>query len=417
MAKNALMLGSLRIVLLVLCVGMVLSQAKANAENWTRFRGPNGSGLAAETTFPATWTEEDYLWKIQLPGVGDSSPVGWGNRLFVSSSNVDTGKVWLQCLAADTGKQLWRSEFVGQDYRMHRSNSLASTTPTVDDERVYLSWASGGKMHLVALTHAGDEVWREELGDFVGNHGFASSPVVVEGIVCVQIDEADAACLAGYDAQSGEILWRAERPAGKATYASPCFVTYESKLAVISNSFSSGMQVIDVQTGKVLWEQSEAFPQRCVSSPVVAGNLVLGTCGSGGGGKLLSSIDLGSHEQAILTKHVPYVPTPLVIGESLFLWHDQGRVSLVDLSEGAPQKNSWTKRVGGNFFGSPILAGDKIYCMSQDGQAIVLAAGAEFELLGETDLGEPTNATPAVHAGRMYLRTASGLACLPAESE
>ena len=408
--------GPLRMVIFALLVGLGLFATTVFAENWTRFRGPNGAGNAAESIFPATWTEKDYLWKIQLPGVGQSSPVGWENRLFVTSSDTANGTVRLQCLAADTGKELWQREFVGQDYTMHSSNSLASTTPTVDDKRLYFTWATGGKMHCIALTHEGDQVWRKELGEFVEQHGFAASPIVVEDVVCVQIDQANNGWLAGYDAESGKLRWRVERPVGKASYATPCVVIVEGKHAVISHSSTGGMQAVDIQTGQVVWQLAEAFPARCVSSPILAGNRVFGTCGSGGGGKQLAGVDLSSQELMTLTKQIPYVPTPLVVGDWLFLWHDQGKVSLVDLSDEIPQKVKWTKRVGGNFFGSPILAGDKIYCLSIDGEAVVLAADKEFALLGKNDLGESTNATPAVHEVRMYLRTASSLACLPATS-
>ena len=147
--------------------------------------------------------------------------------------------------------------------------------------------------------------------------------------------------------------------------------------------------------------------------------MVIGACGGGGGGKLLLAVRLprGEGEQPTeslrLTRHVPYVPCPIVRDSLLFLWHDQGRVSCVDLANREATEPLWTKRVGGNYFGSPILAGDQLYCMSNDGVATVIAATRDFSLLGENDLGEPTNSTPAVHRGRMYLRTESSLACLP----
>jgi len=392
----------------------------AHAENWTRFRGPNGSGDAGEGSFPAEWTAEDYLWEITLPGEGHGSPVGWKKRIFVTSGNHETGVVTLHCFDADTGQQHWQREFAGDTYAMHLSNSYASTTPTVDAERVYFTWCAGGQMHCAALTHTGEDIWEAELGQFTGPHGFAASPVVVDGVVCVQIDHGDTGAdgyLLGLDSETGDERWRAERPAGKDTYATPCVIASGAAKAVISQSTTGGMQAIDTQSGNVLWQVADAFPQRTVSSPVAAGNMLFGTCGSGGGGKQLVGIELNGQEpptkKLLLTKLVPYVPTPVVAGDLLFLWHDQGIVSCFALEETPSNKPLWTKRIGGNFFGSPILAGGKLYCLSMEGDAVVVAAGREFERLGKTALGAPTNATPAVHEGKMYLRTVSSLACLP----
>ncbi len=399
---------------------LVAITTATHADNWPRFRGPNGSGLAPDDTFPATWTDADYLWKIDLPGVGHSSPVGWGNRLFITTGNSDTGATLLHCLNASTGKQEWERSLSGKPYPMHSSNSYASTTPAVDRDRVYLTWAAGGKMHCAAFNHAGDPAWRTELGTFDEDHGFAASPIAVEGVVCTQVDQADRGFLAGIDALSGKLRWRAERPPGKTSYATPCTISLpDGTTAVISQSMTGGMQAIAVQSGQVQWQLADAFPDRCVSSPFVAHGMVLGVCGSGGGGKLLAGVDFSSTtvpppEKLHLTKQIPYVSTPLVVGDRLLLWHDQGKVSLVDLSQDESHEVLWSKRVGGKFFGSPILAGDKIYCMSTDGRAVALASGNEFKLLGETDLGDSTYATPTVHQGRMYLRTESSLSCLPA---
>jgi len=406
-------------LLLFLLLG---SAEYVHAENWSRFRGPNGSGDAGEVTFPSTWTDQDYRWKIALPGIGHSSPVGWGNRLFVTSGDVETGAVTLHCFATGSGESLWEKSFVGEKYVMHASNSYASTSPTVDEQHVYLSWASAGKMHCAALTHEGEHVWREELGDFVGPHGFAASPMAAAGVLCMQIDQEDGGFLVGIDKATGKVRWRARRPAGKASYATPCVISLgDSGSAVISQSMTSGMQAIDVETGQQLWQLDDVFPARCVSSPFLAGKTIFGVCGGGGTGKVLVGIQLHDDprqqpiEKLTLTKHVPYVPTPLIKGDLLFLWHDQGKVSCVDLQSDNPRKMLWTERIGGKFFGSPILAGEKIYCLSMDGRVVVLAADREFALLGENDLGQPSSATPAVHHGKMYLRTESTLACLPAE--
>lgn len=397
----------------------------AYAENWTRFRGPNGSGHALATaSFPAKWVDGDYQWKIHLPGVGHGSPVGWEQRLFVTSGNPETGAVTLQCLDAESGSELWQRAFPGHTYRMHATNSYASTTPAVDAERVYLTMSDGGTMQCRALSHDGQDLWETDLGKFTGNHGFAASPVVIEGMVCLQVDHAqqgEPGALVGINAASGEIVWRTERPAGKASYSTPCeVIAAGDRTAALSQSMTGGMQAVDVHSGEVLWQLDDVLPARTVSSPFLAGEMIIGVCGGGGGGTQLVGVQLDASgkpaEKVRMTKNLPYVPTPVVSDGLMFLWHDQGRLACVDLNSDEPGELLWNQRIGGKFFGSPILADGKIYCMSMEGQAVVVAAEREYRLLGKTDLGEPSSATPAVHQGNMYLRTESSLACLPATS-
>jgi len=426
--RASLVLASQVLALFVLATfsGAIPALARIADEeaNWSRFRGPNGTGQADRDVFPANWSEQDYLWKRALPGVGNSSPVGWGNRLWVSSGDPQTGTATLVSFDTDNGKRLWERHFGGGTVAMHARNSYASATPALDAGQVYFAWAAAGEIHLAALTHAGQQQWRISVGRFEGPHGFAASPMVVDGVVCLQCDQAEDGYLVGVDATTGKPLWRVDRPPGKASYATPCVISAEFEgspvRAVIVQSMTAGMQAIEVQSGSVVWELPHVLPARCVSSPLLADTLLVGICGSGRRGKSLVGVTLaGERGQApsttlTLSKNLPYVPTPVVRDRLLFLWQDRGTVACIDLDDGQPV---WQERVGGNFFGSPILAGAKLYCISTTGNVVVLAADREFAKLGEIELGESSNATPAVHRGRMYLRTASTLACLPAQEK
>ena len=393
------------------------------AEHWTRFRGPNGSGHGGDFIFPDQWADQDYAWKIRLPGVGHSSPVGWDNLLLVTSGDPDSGAMTLQCLNAASGDEIWQKQFSGEPRSIHDGNSYASSTPTIDSRRIYVTHFGEQEAAVTALSHAGEQLWRRPLGVFIGRHGFGASPIVADGIVCVQVELADRGFAAGLNAETGELRWQVERPASKASYATPCLVEFVQdgapRKALIINSTSGGIQAADLKTGDLLWKLDSIFPHRCVSSPTVAGQLILGTSGGGGIGKQLAAVKAspdGNTDPTIalqLERELPYVPTPIIDGDRLYLWLDRGIVRCLDLSSG---KSIWTKRVGGNYFGSPILVGGKIYCMSRGGEAVVVAAGEKFKLLGKTDLGEPSHSTPAVHNGRLYLRTESTLACLDAET-
>src|SRR5262249_54759533 len=134
--------------------------ASASGQEWTRFRGPNGSGVNQATTVPVRWTEKDYNWKVELPGVGHSSPVLWGERIFVTSAEEKTGTRHVLCLHAADGRTLWSREFAGERHGKHADNSFASATPAVDERRLYVAWATPREFLVLAFDHAGKEVWR-----------------------------------------------------------------------------------------------------------------------------------------------------------------------------------------------------------------------------------------------------------------
>ena len=164
----------------------------AHAENWDRFRGPNGAGQSEAAGIPSEWTEADYLWKKSLPGVGHSSPVIWDGRLFVTSGDPDSGEQIVLAFDAKSGEPLWEKRFASHTYSMHSDNSYATSTPAVDADHLYVLWLDGDQVTLAALTHDGSEVWRRQVGSLVEKHGFGTSPIVVGDTVCVV--ERDGRC-------------------------------------------------------------------------------------------------------------------------------------------------------------------------------------------------------------------------------
>lgn len=397
----------------LLLMSMLLA-LPAWAGEWPRFRGPNGSGVAPALEVPNEWSEDDYAWRVNLPGVGHSSPVVHHDLVYITSGNAEAGEVHLDAYYLETGERQWRGTLPAGGYSMHASNAVASSTPAVDDHHVYLSYCSDEGAHLVAFSHAGEEVWRTNLGEYAAQHGFGSSPMVVGDVLCLEGDNTQGGYLVGLETSNGDERWRVERPAGKETYSTPAVLSLPSgKQALVVTSMTAGLRAIDPETGNELWQRSDAMPARTVSSPITAGDLVLAACGGGGTGKQLVAVrlsDAGQPDEAYtLTKNVPYVPTAVASDDLLFLWHDRGTVACVELATG---EQLWNKRVGGKFFGSPILIGDRLLAVSMDGEAVMLAAGPEFEVLGRTDLGEGTEATPAVADGHLLVRTESKLWCL-----
>jgi outer membrane protein assembly factor BamB len=403
-------------LLAITFVAVLQLAARAENENWDRFRGPNGAGQSDATGIPTEWTPENILWRRPLPGIGHSSPVVWGDRLFVMSGDPASGQQVLLAINALSGAPLWQRQFDSATYSMHQFNSYASSTPAVDDSQVYAMWLDGGRIKLAAHTHDGDQVWSCDAGPFGEKHGFGKSPIVVDDLVIVATDSEAESEVIAFDRANGKVRWRTPRPSCKTAFASPCLFdpSAEEKL-LLTLSNTAGLAALDPATGRILWQGlTEAVPERCVSSLIVAGGMVFISSGVGGNGKYLVAArpgdgQNGPTEAYRLQQSVPNVPTPVVAGDLLFAWHDRGYVSCYDVSTG---KRHFLERVGGNFHSSPIRIGDRIFCASREGEMVVLAADREFKVLARNTLDEPCHATPAVAHNRLYVRTESTLLCI-----
>lgn len=461
----------MRLMRLLIFAAFALAALPCSAQEWTRFRGPNGGGIATGdlTAIPARWSSGDYRWQVDLPGVGHSSPVIWGSRLFLTSGDSQSGARLVLCYDTEKGKRLWRRDFADDTHHTHQRNSYASSTPVVDAERVYVTWATPKRYTVVALDHDGHDLWRKDLGAFPATHGFGCSPILYEDLLLVPDDHKDGGSLVALDRRTGNVRWKKERGASKAAYSTP--VVYEppvGKTLVIFSNTADGLTAIDPATGETVWQLADVFPERCVGSPVVVGDLVLASCGSGGGGRVLVAAYAGAELDAKkaaedptarngaatnrdarsesvtnaagggtksesksettseattegaksvgedriayrVTRAAPYVPTPVAWDGLVFLWHDGGTVTCLDAASG---QEHWRKRIGGSYSSSPICVAGRIYCVSHEGEVVVLAAEKEYRLLARNELEDLTRATPAVSGGRMYLRTATKLFCV-----
>jgi outer membrane protein assembly factor BamB len=389
---------------------LFLFPAGLPGQEWTRFRGPNGSGVSS-SILPVRWSEKEFNWKTKLPGRGHSSPVLWGKRIFVTSGDDKTGLRYLSCLDAQDGKKLWQRDFPGPVTGKHQDNSFASATPAVDDRHVYVSWANAKEYLVIALDHAGTERWRVDLGPFRSGHGFGASPIVYRDLVILANDQDGESSLVALESASGKVRWKLPRKS-KSSYATPCVYLPKGKPAeLIFCSYEHGLTAVDPASGKINWERdifAKGHVESTIASPIVAGDFVLGTCGW-----------LGIHYETVavqpyaaglkktaavyrMEKVAPLVPTPLVKDDLLFLWNDRGVVTCANVKTG---KIFWKERVPGSYYGSPVCAGGKLYCMSREGEVVVLAAAKTFQLLARNPLGEGSHSTPAIAGGTMYLRT------------
>ena len=387
---------------------LILLTSAAEAQNWPRFRGDNGAGISTVSRIPATWIESDTAWKAELPYVGHSSPVVWEKSLFVTSATEGGGERFLHCLDADSGRQRWQvSVKLGESHK-HAKNSWASSTPTTDGQRVYTLFADGQKFLSTAWDFAGNEVWSRDLGAYDSEHNLGASPIVKDGLLIIPNDQLGPSSLVALNAESGEVVWKTARLPGKTSYSTPLVVSGKgSDLQLICISEANGVTGIDLKTGTLNW-QTPKLPMRTVASPVEANGLVFAICGEGGSGKYFaainsdSSVDDSSRIVFERTTLLPYVPCPVAFDGLLFLWGDKGIMTCLELPTG---KEVWSERIDGAFSGSPVCIENRLYCVTESGDVVVLHAGREFRELGRTSLGDASHSTPAVANGHLYIRT------------
>lgn len=411
-------------ITLSLVVAVSLS-CLASAGTWPRFRGPNGQGISDARSIPVQWTESDYLWTIDLPGTGPSSPVVWDDKVFVTCADAQSPKGILLAINVDNGQILWTKEYPLPNSKMNNLNSYATGTPALTADRVYTLWSTANKALLVALDHEGREVFEREFGPVSSSHGPGVSPMVVNDLVVFtreQLRDRDSFWIA-LDAETGQTRWTVERQVGQISYSTPAvYSPRNGRPQLVFTSATHGISAVDPSTGTVLWETKDAFIARVVSSPVIARDLIIGTCGQGGSGKRITAVRPPanrSEEPRIAHKSedlatTPYVSTSLYKDGLLFTFHDQGTICCRKADTG---EILWSEKPAGRFYGSPVWVDGRIYCITRKGDVVVLKAAHKYELLAVNSLGEKSDATPAVADERMYLRTSSKLFCLKGKAK
>jgi len=395
------------------------SALSSKSENWTRFRGPNGSGVVADAKLPTKWESSDYQWKSKLSGTGSSSPVVWKDKIYLTSCDSRTGELFLHCLGKKDGKEIWTKTFESAPYRVHSRNSFASSTPAVDELGVFVTFASPDRTVLAGIDHDGKEMWKRDFGTWISQHGYGASPIVYENkVILVDSQQAQQirrgqtpgeSRVIAVDHQTGKDIWTTPLTTTKACYAVPCIYKTDGKTQLIGCNTGEGFYSIDPDTGKMNWKH-DAFKLRTVASPIVAGNLLVGSCGTGGGnGNIMVAVEPGKQgvtKRFDLRSNSNYVPSPIAVDNLLFAFSDRGIVTCMDAENGSVH---WRERVSAGFSGSPVANSEHVYCIDEKGVVVVIKANKEFSLVAKNSLGESSRATPAIVDDGLLLRTESHL--------
>jgi len=416
MRKNLIGCGTL----LALCWALS-ADFDASAANWSRFRGPNGDGTASDSGIPVEWSEQGggILWKAPIPGAGNSSPIVWGDKIFLESAAPDGKERMLLCLSTANGKKLWSKSISGTKGKIHNKSSQASATPATDGERVYCAFWDGSKVSLQAYDFTGKALWQRDLGSFKSQHGHGSSPIVYGDLVYYNHDQDGDAKIIALDAKKGTEVWSKSRKAFRACYSTPLVHENNAGPELIVAS-TAGMTSYNPKDGKENWTFNWDFgggmALRTVGSPIVSNGLALATSGDGSGARGMIAVKLGGKGDISKTglawentKSFPYVPTMLTLGEHIYFVNDGGIAACHEAKTG---KEIWKERLSGAFSASPVLIDGKIYAPSEDGSVYVFAATPTYKLLARNTIGGRLMATPAVADNRLYIRSEKELICI-----
>ncbi|MEM7204380.1 MAG: PQQ-binding-like beta-propeller repeat protein [Planctomycetota bacterium] len=408
---------------LTLAAAMVLATPRAGrGQEWSRFRGPAGQGVAHDAQLPTALGDDHVRWRVPM-GRGHSSPVLWGDRLFLTREGRGERQREVVCLDANTGAVVWVRDDAFEPHAQHRLNSAAASTPVVDDLGVYVLWTSGEELIALALDHDGEKRWQRNLGPFQAQHGSGASPELCDEMLLIANEhESDGCSLLGLQRRTGETGWRVDRDAAERTgsYASPLVYqppAPDSAAYALFASTAHGLTAVAPASGDVLWQLDLGFRARFVAHPCLVDDHALLCVGAGGGGKAGAVVRLPASADDSATiayrprRHLPYVPNSIGLGGRFYSFTDGGIASCLEAETG---ELVWRERLDGTFFSSPVSDGETIYLASKEGVLFCLAAGDEYRLHGTCALGESVFATPAIARDALYVRTAAQLICFGA---
>lgn len=420
---------------------------RLHAENWPGWRGVSRTGVSAETKLPASWSEEKgVLWKTALPGSGISNPIVWDDRVFVTSSDGrDQDELHLICLSRDDGGEQWHLRLWGSAPTLYHptKSSMASPSPVTDGENVFAFYGSGD---VVCVDFGGGLVWQrslaKEYGAFENRFAASSSPLLYGDLLLLQCDHYGPSYLLAVDKRTGANRWKVDRPDVWLSWSSPQLMppapavdrahppastkrsrALKSKIAPATDRVedellvcgSHRLDAYDPSTGEKLWTVG-GMSRECVPTPVFGHGLIFATTGPngqticirpGGRGDVTASHVVWSN-----VRGTPFVPSPILVGDYLYLVDDKGVGTCLDSTNG---RMVWRKRLGGAFTASPVAGDGKVYFCDESGKTTVVEAETKkYRELAQNQLDESIFASPAISQGRLFIRTTGHLYCIGA---
>ena len=396
---------------------LLLLAASVSAENWPAWRGPRGDGTSLEPAAPVHWNAQSHVvWKTSIPGAGHASPIVWADRLFVVSALPESQDRVLLCLEREKGRVLWQQTVLTAPFEpKHGLNSFASSTPTTDGRRVYVTFLDRDQILVAAYDFAGHRQWAVRPGVFSSKHGFCSSPVLYQDLVIVNGDHDGDSYLVALRRTDGTTVWKTPRQNHTRSYCAPLIRTLAGKPQMVLSG-DKCVASYDPATGKQHWV-IDGPTEQFVASPVFneRAGLLFVTGGFPDHHILAINPDgVGNVTQTKIvwrtTKGVSYVPSPISEGDYFLVVSDTGVAHCFEAKTG---RIVWTERTGEQH-ASLVCAGGLVYFLNDKGECRVVKPGPTYEQVALNELGEKCYASPALSQGRIYLRGFSNLYCIAA---
>ncbi len=389
---------------------------QAGPEEWSGWRGPRRDGTSTETGFPVKWSAtENVVWKVSIPGKGHSSPVVWGDRIFLTTCIEDSGDRKLLCLDRKDGRVIWDKVVVTTPTEgKHKLNSFASSTPVTDGKHVWVAFLDKPRFRVFCYDMDGKLTWEKSPGEFHSVHGFCSSPLLYKDTVIYNADQDAEAYIVALDKETGAERWRTDRPNRTRSYSPPVIFEAGGRTQMVLSG-SKCVASYDPDTGKQIWI-IDGPTEQFVASMVYAEGIffitggfpqwhVLGIKPDGQGNVTNTHILWRDKGHDICS----YVPSPVAWGANFFLTSDEGNATCFDAKTG---QRMWKEKLSKHFSASAVAAGGNLYFVDDYGVTFVVKAGPTYELVAKNELGEACYASPALSRGRIYIRTSQSLFCI-----
>ena len=399
--------------LLLVFVALAGVASFAEEARWPGWRGPQYNGHTDDARLPVKWSDDNVVWKTSLPGTGQSSPVIWGDRIFLTSSLREGRERLVFCVDRKSGKILWQqSAWKGEPEPSHDMNGWASATCATDGKVVVAFFGRGG-IHVYAVS--GEHLWSRDLGKFECPWGTAACPVIVDDVVIQNCDADVDAHLIALDKQTGKDVWKRPRPNHRG-WSTPIVIDSGKRRELVVNGHE-GVQAYDPDSGRELWF-CRSFAGRGEPTVTPAGELLCAVNGLTGDIYSMRPGGDGDVTATHMAWHTPRnggrdCPSPIAVGDYLIVSDMAGVATCYQAASG---RVLWKERLGGKISASPIAANGLAYFLTESGKTIVIRPAAKLQVVAQNALtagaGELFRASPAPCEGQLFLRSTSVLYCV-----
>lgn len=387
-----------------------LVDPRPGVDDWPCWRGMDGRNIAATDRFPFTWGDSDHEgWQVAIPGYGNAAPIVWGHQLFLTSYETSSRRILLNCLHRKSGRVLWQTRLHSDGFpKQKEATEMGGSIPACDGQSVFNVTSGNGKLWVTAVDLFGKMVWQREAGLFQSTRGYSSSPVIFKSLIIVSADQASGSYVTGIHRQTGDVIWRVNRPDGE-SFGSPIVASIAGRPQLVLAG-SGSVKSYDPATGSELWScrtstervcNSVAFDDDSVFITRTQPDAEVICINANGTGEITKT-----HIRWRQTQCGADAVSPVYSDGFLYVLSDDGRLTCVQALTGNVE---WTRRLNGSFSASPVIVGDSLFCANESGLTYFVRQGSSNPLIIENTVSGSIVASPIFAGDSLFLRTTSRL--------